>query len=106
MMRLIDADRLKETMAETLEGLKIIYLPRAQASHLIAAFDTVGEMVDDCSTIDAVPVVRCKDCKYYYKEADGYEMCDNTEGYDHVTEDGFCAWAVRKHGERKDDETD
>lgn len=42
------------------------------------------------------PVVLCRDCKYYYKDADGYEMCDNSEGYDHVTEDGFCAWAVKR----------
>ena len=41
-------------------------------------------------------IVRCKDCKYYCKDADGYEMCDNSEGYDHVTADGFCAWAVKR----------
>ena len=93
IMRLIDADRLKETMVETLEGLKIIYLPRAQTSHLIAAFDTVGEMVDDCSTIDAVPVVRCKDCKWF----DGQELCDRHGFFVGLDLSFFC-----KSGERKD----
>ena len=95
-MRLIDADGLKETLAETLEGLKIIYLPRAQASHLIAAFDTVGEMVDDCSTIDAVPVVRCKDCKWWYKEDEENKCLEFADIP--LTDEDFCS-----HGERKDD---
>ena len=44
-------------------------------------------------------LVRCKDCKYYYTYGeDGYETCDNSEGYDHVTAEGFCYW-----GKRKDD---
>ena len=54
------------------------------------------DLIDDLPAADVRPVVRCKDCKYYYKDADGYEMCDNSEGYDHVTEDGFCAWAVKR----------
>ena len=45
---------------------------------------------------DVRPVVLCRECKYYYKDAYGYEMCDNSEGYDHVSEDGFCAWAVKR----------
>lgn len=45
---------------------------------------------------DVVEVVRCKDCRYYYKDEDGYEMCDNTECYDHISADGFCAWAKRR----------
>lgn len=40
---------------------------------------------------DVRPVVLCKNCKYFYKDADGYTMCDNSEGYDHVTEDDFCS---------------
>lgn len=47
---------------------------------------------------DVVEVVRCKDCKYYFKD-DGYEMCENSEGYDWTTEDGFCAWAVKREAD-------
>lgn len=42
------------------------------------------------------PVVSCNECRYYYKDEDGYEMCDNSEGYDHISADGFCAWAERR----------
>ena len=45
---------------------------------------------------DVAEVVRCKDCRFYYKDSDGYEMCDNTEGYEHISADGFCAWAKRR----------
>lgn len=49
---------------------------------------------------DVRPVVLCRDCEYYFKDEDGYEMCDNSEGYDHVTEDGFCAWAKKREKSR------
>ena len=57
------------------------------------------DWIDDIPAADVVEVVRCKDCKYYFKDDEGYEMCDNSEGYDHTTEDGFCAWAKRKEVE-------
>ena len=53
------------------------------------------EAIDDAPEADVVEVVRCKDCRFYYNE-DGYEMCDNTECYDHISADGFCAWAQRR----------
>ena len=56
-------------------------------------------------TVDAVEVVRCKDCKYF--EGDWWvgschleRWSDGWANYPSptVTEDGFCAW-----GERKED---
>ena len=61
----------------------------------VKCLDAVLLGVDHTPAADVRPVVLCRDCKYYYKDTDGYEMCDNSEGYDHVTEDGFCAWAVK-----------
>ena len=50
MSRLIDADATKRRVADTF-------------------FDTlipcVNRALDDSPTVDAVPVVRCKDCKHY-----------------------------------------
>lgn len=46
-------------------------------------------------SVDAEPVVRCKDCKY----ADETAMCGYVTWYN--KEDDFCSW-----GERKEDETD
>ena len=77
------------------------YIPKDKAVE--ACFYGWNNNAHDCAenirsipAADVRPVVLCKDCKYYYKDADGYEMCDNSECYDHVTEDGFCAWAKKR----------
>lgn len=52
--------------------------------------------IDDAPTIDAVPVIRCKNCKHL---VDGY-MCYEgivSVGYRKVSPDGFC-----ERGEKKD----
>ena len=51
-------------------------------------------------TIEAVPVIRCKECVHYK----GHWYCEtwnNSPGFPAVTEDGFCNMA-----ERRADETD
>lgn len=52
--------------------------------------------------VDAVPVVRCKDCQYYhiYWESDGhtekgYGACDWIND-NSVREDHFCSWGERR----------
>lgn len=41
------------------------------------AFDAFDDALQDALTIDAVPVVRCKDCEH----AERYERTDGTAGY-------------------------
>ena len=55
-MRLIDADALLEKYNKT------------------AVWDSWVE-INIAPTIDAVPVVRCKDCIYRYKESDEGYIC-------------------------------
>ena len=81
---------------------------------------TVDELISKFAdetppTIDAVPVIRCRECKYW----DGH-FCHNKwwgDGYGNYTppikrEEGFCDWAERKEDvikrieKRKTDETD
>ena len=50
-------------------------------------------------TVDAVEVVRCKDCKYYDGECP-YPVCNYHEG--NVNETDFCAWGERKENEQSD----
>lgn len=53
-MRPIDADALKET--------KYVYHDNGEVGErLYISFDEI----DNAPTVDAVPVVRCKDCKYF-----------------------------------------
>ena len=50
-------------------------------------------------TIDAVPVVRCKDCIRRY-DTDECPMCFLIEGkyYEYTNENGFCDSGERKEG--------
>ena len=45
---------------------------------------------------DAVPVIRCKDCKYYQqgRSADEWLWCMMNHHY--TDEEKYCAWAERK----------
>lgn len=49
--RLVDESWLKKAMITTLEALKKNPKMDGQEMHLIAAFDTLGKMVDDAPTI-------------------------------------------------------
>lgn len=98
-MRLIDADKLKVAHG--------VFCPRVEGSREIYALpaDAVfADEIESAPTVDAVPVIRCKDCKYCSVDryADGnvpdYVCIEMDCG---VEADGFCAWA-----ERKKDETD
>jgi hypothetical protein len=48
---------------------------------------------------DVVPVVRCRDCKHYFRYGDGVYGC-RTFGMMKTKPDGFCSY-----GERKDNES-
>lgn len=82
-MRPIDADALMEKMKHRWERF-------GRESDCIC-------LIEDAQTIDAVPVVRCGECKYY---KDG--MCYNPNTYDddktcgNTTADWFCADGERR----------
>ena len=89
MTRLIDADTLEYGSASTGEYV-FEYVPKYQ--------------IDNAPTIDAVPVVRCKDCKFAHMTYGGEcKYCDAWESEESLYLDGdfFCAF-----GERKDEEAD
>lgn len=56
------------------------------------SFAYVCEVLDDAPTVDAVPVVRCKDCKWYNSEK---FLCNNNESFSWKKDD-FCSFAERK----------
>lgn len=63
-MRLIDADALYDDLYETMGEDEV--LERIPPCY-----------VDDAPTVDAVPVVRCRECEH----AERYERTDGTAGY-------------------------
>ena len=46
-------------------------------------------------------LIRCKDCKHYYPDADAGMACEFTNMGQ--PEDGFCNWADRKEGDADED---
>lgn len=91
-MRLIDADKV-EIRAEfgcNCDGL------------LLIPYRDAKKAIDDAPTVDAVQVVRCRDCqKCYYDEArKSYVMkpgCPmNPMGYARIDPDGYCYRGERR----------
>jgi hypothetical protein len=63
----------------------------------------IRRVIDDAPTVDAVPVVRCRDCKYYLHSNEKCELIDTRlhfyETRNRWTDDDFCAWGERKGGD-------
>ena len=90
MARLIDADALK-TKAIKCETFKLYDAP--------VFLKAVGtKEIDKAPTVDAVPVVRCKDCKWLYDEMDDY-CCRSHRGLVRICENSFCSYGERKDGD-------
>lgn len=75
-MRLIDADKLWKDTTSTIE----------ECAEFL-------EIIEKQPTVDAVPVIRCKDCDYYTAEE---RWCRRLGLCGAFGEDDFCC-----HGERK-----
>lgn len=85
-MRLIDADELidhKFKSASERMDLSVAYMKGWN--------DAIDSIDENAPTIDAVPVVRCKDCKYY---DDKYEYCENNDIF--VKPNGYCFYGEKK----------
>lgn len=87
--RLIDADKFLKDILTAGIGKTIIEYSESD----------IGYMIRKRPTIDAVPVVRCRDCKYCRVSGWGERYC----GRGHVElgeleEDDFCSYGERKEG--------
>lgn len=54
-------------------------------------------IVESFPSADAVEVVRCKDCKHWYADADTGMACEFTNMGQPA--DGYCNWGERKGGD-------
>ena len=53
--------------------------------------------IDSAPTIDAVPVVRCRNCKYWQDNNGGYPHIECRWGKDETPDpDDFCSYGERK----------
>lgn len=102
-MRLIDADALKADLRESYDDLNKIYDglehhdDRQICGGQLATFLEAILRVKDAPTIDAVPVVRCKDCKHFRFEE--FSICIHpVKGLVCPDPDDFCSYGERRDG--------
>lgn len=107
-MKLIDADELKKVSEEVVTKYGDCY-----TGQMVFGMEIICEYATKhAPTVDAMPVVRCKDCKYYDEQtfmghSMGWVSCsgrfknvnDNGERFKIPSEDWFCA-----DGKRRDED--
>ena len=93
-MRLIDADEIEYERAH------LIYPDGSECLGYRAVASSV--VINSAPTVDAVPVVRCKDCKSWekYNACDGAKphRCMNYDAifYKRTEPDDFCSYGERR----------
>lgn len=87
-MRLIDADALDRKVYNDIP---------ISTFGSIKKMALIRQIIEDVPTIDAVPVVRCRECGAFRPLQDGGGLCWNTGFY--VPEDGYCHDGERKGGD-------
>ena len=96
-MRLIDADVLLDEFLNR-------YTEREREWNLVFAACEIKQdfanMISNVPTVDAVPVVRCKDCKHYeIHKPKVLENCERNGYIIPMKPDDFCSYGERKDGD-------
>ena len=85
--RLIDADALISRFCELANRLTA-----DNWFHL----DAITDEITDAPTVDAVEVVRCKDCKHKKMTPDNWLWCNAWCGINGMGDEGFCNYGERR----------
>ena len=74
----------------------------------ILSYEDTDELMENAPSVDAVPVVRCRDCKYWGQDViscsgDDVSFCVNPDGLgNYAHPDDFCSYGERKDGDGND----
>lgn len=113
-MRTIDADALKELLIKERDTIPLtktdrygfgVELPDPHGLSMRGGINKAFCCMEQTPTIDAVPVVRCGECKYWLCVEDGFGDCTNRRLHldgcadPSMKMDDFCSC-----GERRSDE--
>ena len=89
--RLIDANALIDSLEKWLSDAEVLC-----NAHVYNAVEDCINEVDTMPTVDAVEVVRCKDCKHN-ELLGNWMFCKHPEGFnDRINPDGYCSYGERK----------
>lgn len=91
-MRLIDADELNKF------PIRLDHYDKEHGNeHFVYGVESVLEYAEYLPTVDAVPVTRCKDCKYWQDNNNGYPHEECRWGYGETPdENDFCSYGERR----------
>lgn len=97
-MRLIDADAILKADENSDKALVL-----GSGKSLEIAYALLKKKVADAPTVDAVPVVRCKDCVHWDDDPDTYGADYGPKGkcmksFETMCADDFCSYGERKDG--------
>ena len=90
--RLIDANAAKEMIVNHADEFSDV-LNRREKALLIGGGTSC---IDKCPTVDAVPVVRCKDCKHYDGDRCEHDRHEHQEFAVWAYDDDFCSYGERR----------
>ena len=97
-MRLIDGDALIEKFNEKVDMAECLI--DARTAERFATFCALANAVEEMPTADAEVVVRCKDCKYWQNNNNGYPHEECRWGHGETPDDNdFCSYGERKCGD-------
>lgn len=100
-MRLIDANQMAVDEFEAYMSAQVQITDDLKWLVNFAAHSKIQKLIADTPTVDAVPVVRCKDCKHYdmgvclkiYSDGNVHP-----EAWQSRRPDDFCSYGERKDG--------
>ena len=96
--RLIDANALNERFDKRIKWLQLDVHDQYSLGLYHGAV-TDKNLISEMSIVDAVPVVRCRDCFYYTPVDDNTGKCVFLIGkHQYVVPDGYCYLGERKEG--------
>ena len=89
-MRLIDADSYKALHYKECPG-------DCGVCGLVYGDNDICGLIDKAPTIDAVPVVRCEDCRYFGLNDENVPYCSHPFGLNDPEPNGFCNYGRNKN---------
>lgn len=94
--RLIDADQMAVDESEAYMSAQVQITDELKWLINFAAHSKIQRLIADTPTVDAVPVVRCRDCRNSYEGIDG-RICSYGPCVDCVVpDDFFCRFGERR----------
>lgn len=96
MSKYIDSDELIKELEHCSYETWSKGVNREWWAQAVKVKDNIVQCIQRQPTADVVEVVRCKDCKHYEIDEEGFGCCGNSTGYDAKDYTDFCSYAERR----------